>query len=324
MISVVLCTFNGERYLVDQFESILNQSLLPNEIIVSDDGSSDLTKEIVLSYKKKFEDAEVFFDFIENKRTKGVTANFENALSLARGDIIFFADQDDVWQKNKVEIIQNEFQKNPEALLIHSDANLINAKELRLNKSLFQTIRLTVDLQSQLNDSSILFGTLMQRNIVTGATMAIRSSLLPLSFPFSEDWLHDEWLALCASSQNQGFVCLPNKLINYRLHQNNVVGLKKRTVRGFFAFFFASRAGRYDQLFNRFTQLSKHGISKTFEYNVQLQIQQRLSFEIDRLTYPVSRLKRVASIFNNSTNGNYQTFFEKPKTEMLRDLLQSA
>jgi len=99
MISVCMATFNGEKYIKEQINSILIQLDYKDELIISDDGSTDKTMEII----HKFDDKRI--KLFENKNMHGYAHNFENALKQATGDYIFFSDQDDVWLPNKVEIM---------------------------------------------------------------------------------------------------------------------------------------------------------------------------------------------------------------------------
>ena len=107
IISVVLATFNGEKYILEQLKSISRQKRIPDEVIISDDQSGDRTKKIVLEFIK--ENKLRNWKLIENNGKKGVTHNFLNALKCARGNIIFLCDQDDIWEIDKVETMENVF-----------------------------------------------------------------------------------------------------------------------------------------------------------------------------------------------------------------------
>ena len=103
-ISIALCTYNGSQYLIDQLESLKKQTIRADEIIVCDDCSADNTIEILEKYKDIL-NIKLFI----NNSTIGVTKNFEKAISLCSGDIIFLCDQDDIWESNKIEKMREAF-----------------------------------------------------------------------------------------------------------------------------------------------------------------------------------------------------------------------
>lgn len=121
MISVCIATYNGERFIHRQIETILPQLSADDEIIVSDDGSSDATIQVV----EAFQSPQI--KIVHNQGRHGYTANYEHALSYAKGDIIIFADQDDEWEPNKVKRCLEELETCD---FIVSDASLIDADEI--------------------------------------------------------------------------------------------------------------------------------------------------------------------------------------------------
>ena len=122
-ISVALCTFNGEKYIEKQLDSILNQSIKVNEIIVCDDHSVDTTISILDKYSLNYPE---LFKLHKNENNLRSNKNFEKAISLCTGDYIFLSDQDDLWREDKVEKTLNVFSKNPTAEGVFSNATLIN------------------------------------------------------------------------------------------------------------------------------------------------------------------------------------------------------
>ena len=129
--SVALCTFNGEKFLKEQLDSILNQTVTIDEIIVCDDGSTDATISILNSYKEKF--PEIFNIYINEENLRSVK-NFEKAMLLCKNEIIFLSDQDDIWEKNKVEKCLDFFKKEEEIDVFCSNAFIINEKGEKLQK----------------------------------------------------------------------------------------------------------------------------------------------------------------------------------------------
>ncbi len=219
-ISVCICSYNGENYIAEQLNSIVNQTLKVDEIILSDDKSTDKTIEIAENILKN---SGIDYKILINEKNQGVTKNFENSCSHATGDIIFFSDQDDIWMVNKVERICNEFAHNENAQLVFSNAELFDENGVykdtswdrfgfKINDSIFKKSQLTY---------------ILGRWFVTGATMAAKKSLVNDCLPFNDKFLHDHILSFVACCHNAVFP-VNEKLIKYRQHSNQVVGIIKK------------------------------------------------------------------------------------------------
>lgn len=207
-ISVVMATYNGAKYLREQLNSILSQSIHVNEIIIVDDCSSDDTIEIIKDYQQQYP----FIHLIINKFNMGVVKTFEMAISNCHGKYILFSDQDDVWFENKVETLVNNIGDN---LLIYSDAVVVDQKLNKISESnlaFFETAR---DF-SKYRD--YLFG-----NNVTGCTMMVNREILTETLPFPEFKImfHDQYLALYAAFKSK-IKKLNIPLMFYRQHDKNV------------------------------------------------------------------------------------------------------
>lgn len=215
-ISVALCTYNGEKYIKQQLESIIDQTELVNEIIIGDDGSTDKTIQIA---KEVLEDAKIDYKIICNTVNLGFCKNFENVISHTKGDIIFLSDQDDVWESDKVEVMIRDFDHNENSLVIFSNANLVNENMERLPGTLWDAVYYT----EKENKKSEWFELLLSGNYMTGAAMAFRRSLFEQTKPFPKNVYHDEWLAVHAALYGD-IEKEERKLINYRQHGKNVCG----------------------------------------------------------------------------------------------------
>ena len=121
--SVALCTYNGAKYIEEQIRSILDQTLPVDEIVVCDDGSTDETPQIVEEIAK---DVSVDIHVYRNDNNLGVCANFQKAVDLCQGDIVFLSDQDDIWYPHKVKTIVDWFDNNPNKSVVFSNADLID------------------------------------------------------------------------------------------------------------------------------------------------------------------------------------------------------
>lgn len=225
-ISVAICTYNGEKFLKQQLDSILLQTVCVNEIIICDDISTDSTIEILEAYQNKYPSLIKIF---RNEKTLMTVKNFEKAITLTTGDIIFLADQDDIWCLNKVEIMQRFFYENETCKLLFSDAKLIDEKGGDLDAKLWDKWGFTEEIQDKWKNNKNAFKDLIANcNKVTGATVCFHNSLksfiLPIEVP--EGYWHDAWLGLHASAQ-QGLMFTSQSLISYRIHVNQQVGIKR-------------------------------------------------------------------------------------------------
>lgn len=201
MISVCMTTWNGERYVQTQIESILNQLGEQDELIISDDGSTDQTLELIA----RFSDGRIVL--LSNGGSPGVVRNVENALRHARGEYIFLADQDDVWLPGKVARMKSALKLCD---VVVSDCRVVDAFLKVTNPSLFQLLR----------SRSGLFRNLY-RNSYIGCCMAMRRKVLDRSLPFPGGTpMHDWWIGLVAEAAfRTEFIAEP--LVLYRRHNSN-------------------------------------------------------------------------------------------------------
>lgn len=216
---LAMCVYNGGRYLQEQLDSIASQTVSLNHVVVVDDNSSDNSWELLEAWSKN---CGFPVTLIRNKENIGVVRNFEKAALNVDAEIIFFADQDDVWYPDKVERMLKVFN-DPNVLLAHTDANLIDDNGVPLGRKLLATLLLRDDERDRVAGGRAAEVYLM-RNLVTGAACAARAELVREAVPFPVSWLHDEWLALAAGLKGS-VVMLEEPTMSYRLHSANTVGL---------------------------------------------------------------------------------------------------
>jgi glycosyltransferase involved in cell wall biosynthesis len=219
-VSVALCTYNGEKYIVEQLDSIINQTKPVDEIVICDDISTDGTQDIIYQYCNKLPNIiKVYINDVNLRSVK----NFEKAISLCTGDIIFLSDQDDNWLPEKVADIVDYFKLNPQISAVATNGNCIDENSELINDFFVWDVpQLFIDNKIQL-DYYYLITCFF--NIATGATMAVRSKFMHECVPFPQipNFHHDEWIARVACSKGQ-FSFLPKKYINYRIHDAQQVG----------------------------------------------------------------------------------------------------
>ncbi|PWA10877.1 glycosyltransferase family 2 protein [Flavobacterium laiguense] len=224
-LSVAMCTYNGEKYIKDQIDSILNQSTPIQQIIICDDGSTDATIKIIEQYQLEHPG---IITLEKNPINLRSNKNFEKAISICDGDYIFLSDQDDVWKVNKVEKIIEHFSKNETLEAVFTDADLINDQNDKYsNKSLWTSFYFFEDLLKKPID---LYKLLKFRStMVTGATLCIKKEIKKLILPIPDikNYYHDEWIATVAASRNR-LDYLPYKLISYRIHSAQQAGIENK------------------------------------------------------------------------------------------------
>ncbi len=223
ILSVALCTYNGESFLNDQLESILFQSLSIDELIICDDGSNDCTLGIIESFKSQYPE---IIHLHQNEKSLGTIKNFEKAISLTKGDLVFLADQDDIWHKNKVEIMSNFFQEYSNCKLLFSDGELIDENGKNLNVTLWEKWNFSTDIQNNWrNNNNAFFDLLENKNKITGATLCFREELkreMPvIGYQF---FYHDAFLGMHAAARD-GLFFINQSLIQYRIHNKQQVGI---------------------------------------------------------------------------------------------------
>ena len=203
MISVCMATYNGEEYIKEQLESILKQLEDKDELIISDDNSTDTTLKIIENFQDKR--IKVFL----NKKEKGYTKNFENALEKSNGDIIFLSDQDDVWMDNKVKLCLDAL--NSFDFVVH-DGEMVDGSLNTINCSVFKYRNVKQGFIPNFTQIKYL-----------GCCMVFKKAVLEKSLPFPNNQFyvtHDSWLSLVAEAYFAvQLISVP--LIKYRRHGNN-------------------------------------------------------------------------------------------------------
>ncbi|MEH6419476.1 glycosyltransferase family 2 protein [Pseudomonas sp. CGJS7] len=227
-VSVVLCAYNGVRFLPEQLDSLLAQTRRPDRIVLADDASTDATWALLQAFAERAGALGVQVETHRNPANLGYLRNFESALQRAGEGIVFLSDQDDVWHPDKIERFLEQFQRRPSLGLLHSDSRLVDADGADLGERMFGILGVSAGELEALHGGRG-FEVLVRRNIVTGATMAVRQELLRHVFPIPANWVHDEWIALLASAIGE-IDSLESPSIDYRQHGANQIGARRRTL----------------------------------------------------------------------------------------------
>jgi len=294
MISIALPVYNGAKYVVKQLESYASQSILPDEVIICDDLSTDNTLDLICSYKKK---AIYNIKIYQNSVNIGYQKNFEKAISLSTGDIIFLSDQDDYWFSDKIKYAIDVFNKHKNIFLVVNDQEITDSSLIPSGKSMFSNAK-----KLGYNDSWI----------VAGCCSSFRKELKDIIIPFPvEKMQYDQWIHHISNLLNVRYV-LPQVLQYYRRHPSNA----------------SNSVASHDRLPSRFKHIMSYGLKDvssmwTNDVWVSRFLQQRI---IDK-EYLISGLgislanniiyseKQKCSAFNSRIE-----LVNKPKLKRLKDI----
>lgn len=197
-----MSTYNGEKYLKRQMDTILEQLEQDDELVISDDSSDDGTIEIIKSYQDQR------IRLFENNHFKSPVFNLEFALKQAKGDSVFLADQDDVWLPGRVQKVKEKLQEND---LVVCNPSIVDQDEKVIHESYFRW-----------KGSGPGFWKNLKKNSFLGCSMAFNRKILNAVLPFPRKIImHDIWIGLVAESIGRVFF-LDEKLILYRRHADNV------------------------------------------------------------------------------------------------------
>lgn len=210
----------------DQLASISAQSRLPDEVVVGDDGSTDGSLDLVRAWGREAGMQVEVLAPTPAGRPLGSVANYERTLRACRGDFVALADQDDVWHPDKLAVLERLLERG--ASLACTDAELVDAHLRPLGRTAWQGIQL------ENATAALSFASLLRRNVVTGATVAISRALLEIALPFPDviglpglPYHHDGWLAVLAAATGD-VAADPRPLIQYRQHAAQQIGLAPR------------------------------------------------------------------------------------------------
>lgn len=209
-VSVAMATYNGEKYLEQQIDSILSQLGNEDELIISDDHSSDQTLAIIEKYIRNDHRVKLFMN-----EESGVTSNFENAIIRTKNEIIFLSDQDDIWKPEKVETIKDYYVKNPHIQMIMSDITVVDNQ-----------LNTTIESFYEFRGSRAGVFKNIFKNSYIGCAMSFKKELKTKILPIPRNVpMHDMWIGLVAD-MNKSALLIPEKLIYYRRHDSTVTSVE--------------------------------------------------------------------------------------------------
>lgn len=212
LVSVVMCTYNGRRFVGEQLRSILEQTYLPLEVIVADDASTDDTYEILQQYAAK----DIRIRLYRNEKNEGYNTNFSNACARSTGEYIAIADQDDVWERTKIAELVDKIKEDEDTVLVHG----ISARFEKQGAPHLRSTKLVNYFRG--NDVRLFF----LSNFISGHNMLFKRKLLDKALPFPPNVYYDWWLA--AQACTVGKIEAVKKIqVWHRMHEQNATGAAK-------------------------------------------------------------------------------------------------
>ncbi len=244
-VSIAMAVYNGERFIREQLESFLRQTRLPDELVVSDNASTDSTVEIVRDFANR---AAFPVRLFVNDRNLGMSKNFERAIAECTGDIIFLSDCDDVWYPEKIALMEQTLVGSPRTALAICDADVVEERLEPAGIRLWRALGFRCGKRTR---EKLAQGGRFNRALPAfGCCVAFWARYRPLLLPLPDDYGHDTFIALIIMSSGVGGIALvPMALMAYRRHAKQttraILGMELGgRAPGFFAQRFAGRCER--------------------------------------------------------------------------------
>jgi len=226
-VSIAMTTFDGRRHVEAQLDSFLAQTRPPDQLIVCDDGSTDGTRECLDEFAAR---APFAVRVVRNPVQLATTPNFEQAVSLTDGDVVFFSDQDDVWHPDRVASLVEVFEAHEDAGCAFSNARVVDGEGAPLGYALWDSLWFSQPERAAVSEGRPL--EVFARHVVAaGTSLAFRGRFRELILPFPDlHDCHDAWVSFLVTAAS-GVRLVERDLLDYRLHGQNQFGLQRFNLR---------------------------------------------------------------------------------------------
>lgn len=291
-VDVLLATYNGERYISEQIESILNQTYKNINLIISDDCSKDNTPEIIREYAQKDERIKVYLQ----EKNLGVVKNIEFLLKQVQSSLYMLSDQDDVWLSVKIEK-SVETLKKQDADLVFGDLEVVdkNLKTIYTSFGDFMLLNRKIGKYIKSYKMNYLY------NCITGCTVLSKKKFIEKILPLPEKTkflIHDHWIGLMVALDGK-LAYMPEKYIKYRQHGNNQIGTNK-----------------VSHGFSEFSQVRQHFIDvKLGIFETYVENNSRFPNVVQKLNREALEYYRIVNKTNNFNFRKWNIYHELYKTE---------
>lgn len=310
MISIVMATYNGSKYIYDQLLSLNNQTVKPDEIVICDDKSTDNTIEII---EKFFDSFKIKHQLISHQENKGVMTSFYDGISAANGEIIFLCDQDDVWVKTKIEVMQQVFTEKQNVVLVFCNATIVDSELHKYSYRIWDTVHFSPDTIKNSND---YFSEMVKRNIFTGMCMAFRKGIIKGIDSFPKEMYHDEYLGWLALKTGDIYA-IDSELVLYRQHSQNVVGVLNKHKLSNVSNTKNMIVGTTKRIYKKFLVLCNMDFNK----NQQKTLENACKFYKWRSSINVIKKSTgFMLLYKNIVNGNYNKYTLPSEHAIIKDI----
>lgn len=315
LVSIAMATYNGEKYIEEQLDSIFAQTYKNIEVIVCDDQSLDKTVQILEKYKTKYG-----LEYTINSQRLGSVKNFEQTLLKCSGKYIAFADQDDIWHPEKLTNLVDVIAKK-DLFYIFSNACLIDDKSTPLLGTLWDKMAFSYTERRNFNLSNEnQIDILLKKNIVFGMSMLFKKELLDIILPISEYHSHDNWISTIASITKHTGYAVDKPLIDYRQHENQVCGANKSSFKDKITNIMHVDSTSYLRELQAFNDMRNQIMRLPIEYDFR-KLDDKILHLNNRMQIRESNvLKKILLIFKEINSRRYN-LYSKGIISILRDLL---
>ncbi len=308
--SIVIAVYEGEKYIGTQLESIFAQTKLPEEIIISDDSPNDLTEKQIKKYTEKYPNIVKYFS---NEKKLGIDKNFEKAISKSTGDLIFLCDQDDFWERDKIEKISSILMSSNDVAGVFCDSWLTDPN-LNISDINLWRLRGFGNREQQKLESGQALDVFLKKVPCSGHNIAFKAELKDILLPFPEHsgacHCFDSWIGfIIAMAFDWQF--LPEKLTRYRIHHMNSSDSPSCN---FCQRVEDAKKSIKDNTFGWTADLLENAVYRVEERGIRIadkdlnKINERICFSREREHMSSNLLCRLPSIIKLASNGWYFRF----------------
>ena len=312
-ISVAMTMYAGASYVEEQMRSILDQSRPADELVLGDDQPGDGTGAVA---RRVLQGAAVPTVFLDHEVRGGVLRNVDSCLRRTSGDLVALSDQDDRWHPDKLATMSQYFV-DPDVTAVFSDARLVDAQGCPLPGTLWQRIGYVPRPAD--GRSSLELDELLRANVVTGATLVVRRSVVERALPLPRHH-HDHWLAMVAAATGT-VIAEARPLMDYRLHDANLAGLRGASMAGRLRAT-AQAAGRSRAKADLLRLLVKRAGAE-MPAGRSDHVEQWAAFLDRRAALPARRLRRLPAVRQLLSSGDYARF-ARGRAAAIGDMLVPA